>query len=206
MIVRNVMMGLMVGLVGTGVGVHAVAADKVIGKCTVTVSGDHSATLEGLSYQGKPSNPKVQSSGAVSRAWQLKNAEFWRAKVPMMGERLAAAAKDVTPKVLCHSGQGSMALQAAHGGMKPADYPEGPHTYRLVDPRKMSKQVRSGDLQAVVMLTGDSSLTALSPTEPGQLKLTHSDGDRMAGTFEYVSGGSKVTGSFDFRRPDPGAK
>jgi hypothetical protein len=41
----------------------------------------------------------------------------------------------------------------------------------------------------------------IEPAEPGELKITQSDGEKLVATFSFKSKTSTVTGSVNFTRP-----
>jgi hypothetical protein len=46
----------------------------------------------------------------------------------------------------------------------------------------------------------------IEPAEPGELKITQSDGDKLVATFSFKSKTYSVTGSVDITRPKELAK
>ncbi|HYM34921.1 MAG TPA: hypothetical protein VET48_05955 [Steroidobacteraceae bacterium] len=183
---------------------YANAAEKVVGTCTVKIDGPNAVSITGKLYEGKAPAGAVESS-ASTRAWALKNAEEYRPHSSVLADQTAKMADTLAYAFMisCASDKGRVGLQPYDGRAKPEDYPGGPKTFRLVGNNTRDK--KSGDLMAIAMLTG-SGFVVLDPTQPGELKVTQSDGDRLVATFSYKSGQSTVTGSVDFTRPKALAK
>ena len=98
----------------------------------------------------------------------------------------------------CASEKGRVQLAPYDGTANPADYPGGARTFRLVGGNMRDR--KSGDMSAVV-LSQEFTTGMIEPAEPGELKITQSDGDKLVATFAFKSKTYSVTGSVNFTRP-----
>ena len=174
-------------------------AEKVVGTCKVDVAGPHPFTITGKLYEGKVPDDVVQSS-AMTRAWGLKGAEEYRAFSSTLADQKAkmANALQFVLMIICKSEKGAVSLAPYDGRAKPADYPDGPRVFRIVGSNMRDR--KSGDVRAA-LLSKEFATGGIEPAEPGELKITQSDGDRLVATFSFKSKTSTVHGSVDFRRP-----
>lgn len=179
-------------------------AEKVVGTCKADVAGPHPFTITGKLYEGKvPDN--VYKSVASTRAWALKWAEEYRPLSPLLADQKAKMAHELlfVLTISCVSEKGRVALQPYDGTANPADYPDGPRSFRLVGGNMRDR--KSGDVHAVLM-SSEFKTGMIEPAEPGELKITQSDGEKLVATFSFKSKTSTVTGSVNFTRPKELAK
>jgi hypothetical protein len=179
-------------------------AEKVVGTCKVDVVGAHPFTITGKIYEGKVPDNIIQSH-ASTRAWALKWAEEYRPMSAMLADQKAKMANELLYVLFigCISEKGNMGLRPYDGTAQSADYPDGPRTFRLVGGNMRDR--KSGDVSAV-LLSQEFTTGMIEPAEPGELKITQSDGDKLVATFSFKSKTYSVTGSVDITRPKELAK
>jgi hypothetical protein len=174
-------------------------AEKVVGTCKVEVAGAHTFTINGNLYEGKVPDNTFQSL-ASTKAWTLKSAEEYRPLSATLADQKIKMADTLLFAFLIHcaSEKGRVQLAPYDGTANPADYPSGPRTFRLVGGNMRDR--KSGDMSAVV-LSNEFTSGMIEPAEPGELKITQSDGEKLVATFSFKSKTYSVTGSVNFTRP-----
>jgi hypothetical protein len=174
-------------------------AEKVLGTCKVDVTGPHTFTIAGKIYEGKPPANTFESH-ASTRAWALAWAEEYRSLSTTLYDQKVKLANELLFVLMIHcaSEKGRVQLAPYDGTAKAADYPSGPRTFRLVGSNMHDR--KSGDVSAV-LLSDEFTTGMIEPAEPGELRITQSDGEKLVATFSFKSKTSTVTGSVNFTRP-----